>query len=119
MGFQIYGICLAILKEKNVQIQPPEYLLRDKIFKSKDVIVGLKYFGASFDKIKTNTPERARAIVIGYKAWKLGLNEAQLRSVCAKKIDDKEIIELLEYKEKNPNLSIGIFFIFQTLLKYL
>ena len=108
MGFQIYGICLAILKEKNVQIQPPEYLLRDKIFKSKHVIVGLKYFGASFDKIKTNTPERARAIVIGYKAWKLGLNEAQLRSVCAKKIDDKEIIELLEYKEKKSIRSWSI-----------
>lgn len=49
----------------------PEYILRDKIFKAKDVIVGLKYFGASFDKVRTNTPNRARAIVIGYKAWKL------------------------------------------------
>ena len=35
----------------------PEYLLRDKLFKSKDVIVGLKYFGASFDKIKTKSNE--------------------------------------------------------------
>ena len=91
-----------------MQIQPPEYLLRDKIFKSKDVIVGLKYFGASFDKIRTNTPDRARAIVIGYKAWKLGLNETQLRSVCQKKIDDKEIIELLEYKEKKSIRSWSI-----------
>ena len=91
-----------------MQIKPPEYLLRDKIFKSKDVIVGLKYFGASFDKIKTNTPKRARAIVIGYKAWKLGLNETQLRSVCQKKIDDKEIIELLEYKEKKSIRSWSI-----------
>lgn len=91
-----------------MQTQPPEYLLRDKIFKAKDVIVGLKYFGASFDKLKTNTPERARAIVIGYKAWKLGLNEAQLRTVFHRKIDDKEILALLEYKEKKSIRSWSI-----------
>lgn len=86
----------------------PEYILRDKIFKAKDVIVGLKYFGASFDKVRTNTPNRARAIVIGYKAWKLGLNETQLRSIFNRKIDDKEIIELLEYKEKKSIRSWSI-----------
>ena len=78
----------------------PEYLLRDKLFKSKDVIVGLKYFGASFDKIKTNTPNRAKAIILGYKAWKLGLNETQLRSIINRKIEDKELIDILEYREK-------------------
>lgn len=86
----------------------PEYILRDKIFKAKDVIVGLKYFGASFDKVRTNTPERARAIVLGYKAWKLGLNESQLRSVINRKIDDKEIIEVLQYKEKKSIRSWSI-----------
>jgi len=87
----------------------PEYLLRDKIFKAKDVIVGLKYFGVSFDKVKTTTPMRARALVLGYKAWKLGLNETQIRSVIDKKIDDKEIIDLLEYKEKKSIRSWSIY----------
>lgn len=86
----------------------PEYILRDKIFKAKDVIIGLKYFGASFDKIRTHTPERARAIVLGYKAWKLGLNEVQLRSLCARKIEDKEILEILAYKEKKSIRSWSI-----------
>lgn len=89
-------------------VEQPNYLLKDKIFKSKDIIVALKYFGASFDKLKTSSPARARAIVIGYKAWKLGLNESQLRSVCEKKIDDKEIITLLEYKEKKSIRSWSI-----------
>lgn len=44
--------------------------------------------------------KRARALVLGYKAWKLGLNEAQLRSVANREISDKEILEVLEYKEK-------------------
>jgi len=87
----------------------PEYLLRDKIFKAKDVIVGLKYFGVSFDKIKTATPMRARALVLGYKACKLGLNETQLRSVIETKIEDKQIIELLEYKEKKSIRSWSIY----------
>lgn len=86
----------------------PEYIHRDKIFKSKDIIVNLKYFGASFDKLKTNTPSRAKAIVLGYKAWKLGLNEEQLRSIVGKKIDDKEIVTLLEYKEKKSIRSWSI-----------
>jgi len=88
--------------------EQPNYLLRDKIFKSKEVLVALKYFGDSFDKMKTSTPERARAIVLGYKAWKLGLNEDQLRSICDRKIDDKEIIEILEYKEKKSIRSWSI-----------
>lgn len=86
----------------------PEYLLRDKLFKSKDVIVGLKYFGASFDKIKTNTPNRAKAIILGYKAWKLGLNETQLRSIINRKIEDKELIDILEYREKKSIRSWSI-----------
>ena len=89
-------------------VNQPKFIERDKIFKAKDVIVGLKYFGASFDKVRTNTPERARAIVLGYKAWKLGLNESQLRSVINRKIDDKEIIEVLQYKEKKSIRSWSI-----------
>lgn len=88
---------------------PPKFLERDKIFKAKDIIVPLKYFGASFDKLKKNNPNRARAIVLGYKAWKLGLNETQLRSVIERKIDDKEIIEVLEYKEKKSIRSWSIY----------
>lgn len=86
----------------------PEYIHRDKIFKSKDIIVNLKYFGASFDKLKLNTPSRAKAIVLGYKAWKSGLNEEQLRSIIEKKVDDKEIVTLLEYKEKKSIRSWSI-----------
>ena len=88
--------------------EQPNYVLQDKIFKSKDVIVGLKYFGASFDKLKTAFPQRARALVLGYKAWKLGLNEAQLRSVANREISDKEILEVLEYKEKKSIRSWSI-----------
>ncbi len=88
--------------------EQPNHLLKDKIFKSKDIIVALKYFGARFDKLKTSSPERARALVIGYKAWKLGLNETQLRSACERKIDDKEILVLLDYKEKKSIRSWSI-----------
>ncbi|AFL68517.1 hypothetical protein [Sulfurospirillum barnesii] len=88
---------------------PPKFMERDKLFKGKDIIVALKYFGASFDKLKTNTPNRARALVLGYKAWKLGLNEAQLRSVLPREISDKEILEVLEYKEKKSIRSWSIF----------
>ena len=87
----------------------PKFIERDKIFKAKDIIVALKYFGVSFDKLKTNTPNRARAIVIGYKAWRLGINEMQLRSAIERKIDDKEIIDILEYKEKKSIRSWSIF----------
>ena len=88
---------------------PPKFIEKDKIFKAKDIIVALKYFGASFDKLKTNTPNRARAIVLGYKAWRLGINENQLRSVIERKIDDKEIIDILGYKEKKSIRSWSIF----------
>lgn len=87
---------------------PPEYLHRDKIFKAKDIIVNLPIFGASFDKLKVNTPTRSKAIVLGYKAWKLGINEEQLRLVGERKIDDKEIVHLLEYKEKKL-FQVGVF----------
>ena len=90
-------------------VNQPKFIERDKIFKAKDIIVPLKYFGASFDKLKTNAPERARAIVLGYKAWKLGLNETQLRSVIERKVDDKEIIDILDYKEKKSIRSWSIF----------
>ena len=86
----------------------PEYINRDKVFKAKDVIVNLKYFGASFDKIKVTNPNRAKALVLGYKAWKSGLNEEQIRSVIERKIDDKEILTLLEYKEKKSIRSWNI-----------
>lgn len=89
-------------------IIPPKFIERDKIFKSKDVIVALKYYGVSFDKIKTNTPERARALVLGYKAWRLGLREEHLRSIINHKVDDKELLEVLEYKEKKSIRSWSI-----------
>ncbi len=88
--------------------QEPKFIDRDKIFKAKDIIVALKYFGVSFDKVKTNTPNRARAIVLGYKAWKLGLNETQLRSVMDYKVEDREILDVLEYKEKKSIRSWSI-----------
>jgi len=87
----------------------PQFIERDKIFKAKDIIVALKYFGASFDKLKTNTPNRARAIVLGYKAWHLGINEEQLRSVIPRTIDDKEVIDILGYKEKKSIRSWSIY----------
>ena len=90
-------------------VNQPKFIEKDKIFKAKDIIVALKYFGVSFDKLKTNTPNRARAIVIGYKAWRLGLNEIQLRSAIERKIDDKEILEVLEYKEKKSIRSWSIY----------
>lgn len=90
-------------------LNPPKFIERDKIFKAKDIIVALKYFGASFDKLKTSTPNRARAIVLGYKAWRLGLNEIQLRTLSERKIDDKEIIDILGYKEKKSIRKWSIF----------
>lgn len=90
-------------------LNPPKFIERDKIFKAKDIIVALKYFGASFDKLKTSTPNRARAIVLGYKAWRLGLNEIQLRTLSERKIDDKEIIHILGYKEKKSIRKWSIF----------
>lgn len=89
-------------------IEAPEYNTKEKIFKAKDIIVNLEYYGASFDKLKTNTPSRARAIVLGYKVWKSGINEAQLRLVINRKIDDREIVDILEYKEKKSIRSWAI-----------
>ncbi len=89
-------------------IEIPEYITKEKIFKAKDIIVNLEYFGASFDKLKTNTPNRARAIVLGYKVWKSGLNETQLRSAIEHKIDDREIVDILDYKEKKSIRSWAI-----------
>jgi hypothetical protein len=110
MGFQILGNYLAILTEGSfLQVaNPPKFMERDKIFKSKDIIVALKYYGASFDKIKTNTPERARALVLGYKSWRLGLSEEQLRSILDHKVEDKELLSVLEYKEKKSLRSWSI-----------
>lgn len=88
--------------------EAPEFLTKEKIFKAKDIIVNLEYYGASFDKIKTTTPVRARALVLGYKAWKSGINEMQLREVITRKIDDREIVDLLEYKEKKSIRSWSI-----------
>ena len=93
---------------ENNTLNAPKFIERDKIFKNKDIIVALKYFGASFDKLKNNTPSRARAIVLGFKAWRLGLNEAILRSLINRKVDDKEILEILEYKEKKSIRSWSI-----------
>lgn len=77
----------------------PNSMDKEKIYKTKDIIPLLKYYGNSFDKIKVNHPNRARAIILGYKANTSGLNEEQLRSCIEKKIKDREITDLLEYKE--------------------
>lgn len=77
----------------------PNHMEKDKIYKTKDITPALKYYGNSFDKIRTKHPERARAIILGYRVHKSGLNEEQLRSVINKKIDDREILALLDYKD--------------------
>ena len=77
----------------------PNYMEKDKIYKTKDIIPALKYYGNSFDKIKTKHPERAKALILGYRVHKSGLNEEQIRLHVKKKITDREMVNLLEYKE--------------------
>jgi len=72
---------------------------KEKIYKTKDIIPALKYYGSSFDKIKTKYPDRAKAIMLGYRVYRSGLNEEQIRLHIKKRISDREIVNLLEYKE--------------------
>ncbi len=77
----------------------PNYMEKEKIYKTKDIIPVLKYYGNSFEKIKTKYPERAKALMLGYRVYSSGLNEEQIRSHIQKKITDREMVNLLEYKE--------------------
>jgi len=77
----------------------PNHMEKEKIYKTKDIIPALKYYGSSFDKIKTKYPERAKALILGYRVYSSGLNEEQLRTHIDKKITDREMVNLLEYKE--------------------
>ena len=72
---------------------------KEKIYKTKDIIPALKYYGNSFDKIRTKHPERAKAIILGYRVYKSGIDEEKLRLHVDKKIDDRNIADLLGYKE--------------------
>jgi len=77
----------------------PNHLEKEKIYKTKDIIPALKYYGNSFDKIKTKHPEQAKALIVGYRVHKSGLNEEQIRASIETKISDREITNLLGYKE--------------------
>ncbi len=77
----------------------PNHMEKEKIYKTKDIIPALKYYGSSFEKIKTKYPERAKALILGYRVYKSGLNEEQIRLHVKKKITDREMVNLLEYKE--------------------
>lgn len=77
----------------------PNHMEKDKIYKTKDIILGLKYYGNSFEKLREKSAGRAKALTIGYRVYKSGLNEEQLRSAIEKKIEDREITDLLGYKE--------------------
>jgi hypothetical protein len=77
----------------------PNHMEKEKIYKTKDIIPALKYYGNSFDKIKTKHPERAKALILGYRVHKSGLNEEQIRLHVDKKIKDRDMTNILEYKE--------------------
>ena len=77
----------------------PDHMEKEKIYKTKDIIPALKYYGNSFDKIKTKQPERAKALILGYRVYKSGLNEKQLRLHVEKKVLDREMTNLLGFKE--------------------
>jgi len=77
----------------------PNHMEKDKIYKTKDIIPLLKYYGNSFDKIKTKYPERAKALILGFRVYKSGLNAEQIALRVKKKIEDREITNLLGYKE--------------------
>jgi len=77
----------------------PNHMDKEKIYKTKDIVPALKYYGNSFDKIKTNYPDRAKALILGFRIHKSGLNEEQLSLHVKKKITDREITDLLGYKE--------------------
>lgn len=77
----------------------PNHMDKEKIYKTKDIIPALKYYGNSFDKIKTSHADRAKALILGYRVYKSGLNEEQLTLHVKKKITDREITDLLGYKE--------------------
>lgn len=77
----------------------PNHMEKEKIYKTKDIIPALKYYGNSFDKIKTKYENRAKALILGYRVNQSGLNEEQIRSHVDKKVTDREITDFLQYKE--------------------
>jgi len=77
----------------------PNHMDKDKIYKTKDIVPALKYYGHSFDKIKTKHVNRARAIILGYKIHQSGLNDKQILAYTKKTVEDRDITNLLEYKE--------------------
>ena len=77
----------------------PNHMDKEKIYKTKDIIPALKYYGNSFDKTKTKYPERAKALILGYRVYKSGLNVEQISLHVKKKIADRDITDLLGYKE--------------------
>ena len=77
----------------------PDYLEKEKIYKTKDIIPALKYYGSSFDKIKTKYPNRAKALILGYRAYKSGLSEEQICLHVDTKATNREMVDLLDYKE--------------------
>jgi len=90
----------------------PNHMEKEKIYKTKDIIPALKYYGSSFDKMRTKYENRAKAIILGFRAYKSGLNEEQLRLHVKKKITDRDMTNLLEYKEiksiRSWNVSAGL-----------
>ena len=77
----------------------PNHLDTQKIYKTKDIIPALKYYGSSFEKIKTKHPERAKALILGFRVYKSGLNEEQIRLHIKRDITDREMVDILDYKE--------------------
>lgn len=77
----------------------PNYMNKDKIYKTKDIIPLLKYYGNSFDKLKTKHENRAKAIILGYRVVSSGLSENDIRTYIGKKIEDRDITNILEFKE--------------------
>ncbi len=77
----------------------PNYMETQKIYKTKDIIPALRYYGDSFDKIKTKYPARAKALILGYRVHSSGLNEKQIRLHVKREISDRDMVNSLEYKE--------------------
>jgi len=87
------------IKTTGERVVESSYMEKEKIYKTKDIIPALKYYGSSFDKIKTKYPERAKALMLGYRAYKSGISEEQIRPHVQKRVTDKDMINLLNYKE--------------------
>ncbi|WP_297440763.1 hypothetical protein [Sulfurimonas sp.] len=77
----------------------PNHMEKEKIYKTKDIIPALKYYGNSFDKIKTKYENRAKAIILGYRVFKSGLSEKDLRLHVEGRATDRDILSVLDYKD--------------------